>query len=166
MTKYRIYPKELEKIVQETKLIPRKIYYEEKLKLYHKYFIPIYGSEVIKVENISTIYETEYYFIRYGNKMNGCLSYPIYRNSYELLHNDNNIGDSEIINSNIAYSGAEIKFWFFINNIDFDKEEYKGFYSYIDPKNIKSIYDNKYYLVKYNPDDELMPCRIEQQRKN
>ena len=113
-----IYSPELEQIIAEYHYIPRMFRYKEKFKLYHKYWIPEFTNTVIKVIDISFIDDIEYYFIKYDDgKMYGCIPYPIeYNVVYELLHNYDNLEDQNIVNSDISYTGAEIRYWFIIND--------------------------------------------------
>lgn len=147
-----IYPKELEKEIIKSKYIPRKFQRNERMKLYHKYWVPLYEG-VVKVDDIMMIDNVEYYFIKYSNKMVGCTTYPLYYNdAYELLHNYDSIEKDQIINSNKSYSGAEIKFWFILNRINFDNSKYKGFWPFVNPYSMNVIADNKYYFVVNNKD--------------
>ena len=144
-----VYPGELEKEIIKNKYIPRKCRELEHLKLYHRYYTTIYG--VFKVENIESIKGIEYYFIKYNNgKLFGVISHPITDTIYELLHDYDEIEKVNLINSNKSYSGAEIKFWFVINKINFDNPNYKGFYQFLDPLSNNLLVDTKYYYVIYN----------------
>ena len=146
-----IYSESLEEEVIKTKYIPRKFKVNEKLKLYHKYWIPEYGGTV-KVSDIEIINGISYYFIKFDKNMSANITYPVtYSDMYELLHNYDNIEKQDIINSSKSYSGAEIKFWFVVNKIDLDNPKYKGFWSFLDDNSMSVVADNKYYFVKYNP---------------
>ena len=149
--KKHIYSEALEEEIINSLYIPRKFKSNEKLKLYHKYWIPEFEG-TIKVHEIEYINGIPYYFIKFGKNMCANITYPIsYSNMYELLHNYDNIENENIINSSKSYSGAEIKFWFIVNTIDFDNPLYKGFWSFLDDTSMSVVADNKYYFVKYNP---------------
>ena len=55
--KKQIYPSKLELEIRKNKYIPRQINKRERLKLYHKYYLPDYG--IIKVEDIELIEQVE-----------------------------------------------------------------------------------------------------------
>lgn len=149
--KKHIYSEALEEEIIDTHYIPRKFKPNEKLKLYHKYWIPEFGG-TIKVQEIEYINGVPYYFIKFSKNMSANITYPVmYSEMYELLHNYDNIEKENIINSSKSYSGAEIKFWFIVNKIDFDDPFYKGFWSFLDDTSMSVVADNKYYFVKYNP---------------
>ena len=61
--KKHIYSEALEEEIINTKYIPRKFKENEKLKLYHKYWIPEFGG-TIKVHEIEYINGIPYYFIK------------------------------------------------------------------------------------------------------
>ena len=149
--KKHIYSEALEEEVINTRYIPRKFRENEKLKLYHKYWVPEFGG-TIKVHEIEYINGIPYYFIKFNRNMSANITYPCnYTDMYELLHNYDNIEKENIINSSKSYSGAEIKFWFIVNKIDFDDPQYRGFWSFLDDTSMSVVADNKYYFVKYNP---------------
>lgn len=149
--KKHIYSEALEEEIINTKYIPRKFKENEKLKLYHKYWIPEFGG-TIKVHEIEYINGIPYYFIKFNKNMSANITYPCnYIDMYELLHNYDNIENENIINSSKSYSGAEIKFWFIVNKINFNDYRYKGFWSFVDDTSMSVVADNKYYFVKYNP---------------
>lgn len=148
MKKY-IYSEALEEEVKKTHYIPRKFRENEKLKLYHKYWIPEFGGTV-KVNEIEYIDGIPYYFIKFSKNMSANITYPCnFSGMYEMLHNYDNIENENIINSQKSYSGAEIKFWFICNNIDFNDPLYKGFCPFLDDTSMSVVADNKYYFVKY-----------------
>ena len=149
-----VYPDELEKEIIKNKYIPRKCRELEHLKLYHRYYTTRYG--VFKVENIESIKGIEYYFIKYNNgKLFGVISHPITDTIYELLHDYDEIEKVNLINSNKSYSGAEIKFWFVINNINFKDQKYDGFLSFLNANSKNIISDSKYYFVYRNKSKRL-----------
>ncbi len=148
--KYHIYPAKLEEYIISSRFIPRKIRSNEHLKIFHKYWTTSF-DRTIKVEDIFTAERVEYYTIRYDFRMYGCISHPLAVDTcYELLHNKEGIENNIIINENNSYSGAEIKYWFIVNHIDFDDSKYSGFWSFLNPESDNLLIDNKYYFVSYD----------------
>lgn len=133
------YPDELwGEISKNYKYIPRKLRDDEKLKLDKRYWIPDYG--LVRVKEIINI-GTEYYIISYSNgSMFGVISYPV-DNCYELLKNFNSIEKDDILEKNKPIYGAEIKYWFAINNKDTSS-------SILD--NLHSLKDSTKYLIRAN----------------
>ena len=144
-----IYIEDLESIVLQYNYIPRIFRPNEKFKLYHKYYVPEFKG-IIKVVNIEVIDDIEYYFFKYDNlKLDACISYPIeYEGVYELLHNYDRLEDKDIINSEISYTGAEIRYWFIMHNYK-DYKKYKPLYPYLKCTGKYSMTDNRKYYINY-----------------
>lgn len=144
-----LYPDVLQsEVVKSKKYIPRKLCHKEHMKIYHKYYNQEYG--IFKVQEIYYEKSTEYYHINFGKEMNAVIQYPSYNNNktYELLYNYDNIEDKSIINNQLkSFTGAEIKFWFTVNKVNFLHENYRGFFN--DLKNNK-LYDTKKYHIRRN----------------
>ena len=156
--KRSIYPPKLESYIRRNKYIPRKIRENEHLKLYHKYWLEDY-DDVIKIDEIFEVNKTKYYTIKYKT-MTGCISDPVSKLTYELLHNKENLEKLNIINSDISYTGAEIKYWFIINNINIESgSKYSGFWSFLNPASKNLLIDNKFYFVSYNS-NRKQKCQI------
>ena len=145
-----LYPENLEKeIVRYKNYIPRKLRNKEHLKLYAKYYTDEYG--IFKVINIEKIYGIEYYYIVYRNQFQAVITYPISRESrcFQLLKNYNKLEKENIINKSKEYTGAEIKFWFTANNINFKDDNFSGFEKYFSKNNTK-IKDSSKYKLRRN----------------
>lgn len=130
---------------KDYKYIPRIIKYNESLKIRHKYWLQDFES-IVKVEEVFYINDDIYYTVkdcitgRYA-----AISVSETSTNYELLVDYNEVlSTSEIVNTDIAYSGAEIRSWFFYNYSD----KYENFLSYLDFYNDKhSINDSKVYYL-------------------
>lgn len=159
-SKRSIYPPKLEEYIKANKVIPRKIREGEHLKLYHKYWIDWY-DDILKVLDIYYIDSAEYYVTRDTQKLHGCITYPIdHNNTYEMLHNKYNIEEKNIINDNISYSGADIKYWFSVNDINLATgEKYSGFWSFLSYGSKNYLMDSKYYFVSYK-ENRRQRCQI------
>ena len=66
----------------------------------------------------------------------------------------------DLINSEKSYTGAEIKYWFLMNNIDLEfGSQYAGFWSFLNPCSKTLLIDNKFYYVSYNV-ERKQKCQI------
>lgn len=147
--KRSIYPPKLEEYIRKNKYIPRKVRDNEHLKLYHRYWLEDY-NDVVKVDDIFITRSVEYYSIR-CKSMAGCIPAPVPNYTYELLHNKGRIEKVDLINSKKSYTGAEIKYWFLMNNIDLEfGSQYAGFWSFLNPCSKNLLIDNKFYYVSFN----------------
>ena len=157
MKNLNIFPEELEYIIKKKGFIPRRVT-NARLKPKHKYYIPEYKG-IVKVEDIISISNINYYIITYGNGMNGCTSAQM--TGYELLKDYYHIADKNIINSDQSYYGYEIRFWFVKNQIDIHKIKYKGFYKYFTDKDY-IISDFKRYILTCERKDGSRECKIKE----
>ena len=156
--KRSIYPPKLEEYIRKNKYIPRKVRDNEHLKLYHRYWLEDY-NEVVKVDDIFMVRCIEYYSIR-CKSMVSCIPAPVPKYTYELLHNKECIEKVDLINSEKSYTGAEIKYWFLMNNIDLEfGSQYAGFWSFLNPCSKNLLIDNKFYYVSYNI-ERKQKCQI------
>lgn len=143
----RIYPIELVQAMHKFNYIPRVLNPNEHLKLYHRYWIPDLGG-LVKVKDVWKDSKIEYYLIRCKNDMYVCCSHPIsnIEDSYELLHDYDDIYKDNIINNHKSYTGAEIKYWFTLN---YDKS-YEKFSKYLNQHGKMFLNDNRRYKVTIN----------------
>ena len=146
-----IYPEKLAEVVVKYKqFIPRRLHYYEHLKLYHRYWNEELGE--FKVKDFLNFNGVDYYFINYENDKQGLLTYPINYDTkcYELLRNFETLQEESVINNRTrTFTGAEIRFWFVVNNIDFsDEENYKGFLCSLVYEN--GVKDTAKYMVRRN----------------
>jgi hypothetical protein len=159
-----IYPKHVAEYISISKnnYIPRHIKENEHLKQFHRY-LDIYDNFPFKVEEVQYISDTEYYNVRYPDYLYAEIPFPL--SSYyimELLHDNNGIESLDnIINSRKSFTGAEIKYWFFIHRIDIEDKKYCGFWSFINPNSKNVISDDKYYFIKGDYEDDMYKkCKI------
>ena len=132
----------LEKFVLKNKLIPRKLRYNEHLKLFHKYWIEEYG--IVKIVDVFDYNYTEYYIIKYGDRLDACLPYPISSatTTYELLKNDDHIENIKFGKSSCKLTGAELKYWLLHSGIELTDNIINQY---------KDLVDNKLYNIYRNP---------------
>lgn len=159
-----IYPKKLEDIIKENHYIPRVLRDYESFKLYHRYW-DIYNEELFKIIDITEIDGDNYYIINVNDSYTSIIPEPKSITSYyEILKDYYCIAETNIINDNAYYTGAEIKYWFSINEIPIDGI-YKGFFRYFSVNNKVYLYDSKKYKVIYNPNNKYSPCNIIKENK-
>lgn len=81
---------------------------------------------------------------------------------YKIQYDHREIYKEEIINSDKVYTGAEIIYWFFMNNINCFNKKYKGFWRYIDNSSDHRIQDFNKYKITGNIDQKgnYINCKI------
>ena len=158
----KLYPKELGIFARKFKLIPSLVKSKSEIRKYGKYMSVQQATEGFKVEDIIEVNDDIYYQIRFlSSGRQAVVPYEDKFTYYTLFNDINNIRRlPTIINTDKAYFGSEIKYWFFINNIDLNSEKFINFKSLImDSKHF--IADNKMYYLKgnYLPlEDKYVSC--------
>lgn len=163
-----IYPKCITDYMEKKGVlyVPRKLRCGEHLKLYRRYF-QLFPELYFKVIDIYDVGNREYYSIKYQD-LNGETSYPVNKNTYEMMIDKNDISKLDnIINTKISYTGAEIKFWFYTHNIDLESEKYSGFWSFLFYGSKNEISDEKSYFVYSTLDNNgnYRKCKFSMDKK-
>ena len=138
----------------DTKFIEGKYYY---ISYYGKYF------KVISVEyDENGIFDSAYVKWEDGYYGMYCTKLDINRDYILEVDTDEIYKESCIINNKKIYTGAEIKYWFFINDITAMNTIYTEFWKYVDSRSLAYIIDtNKYKLVaKVNTKGEYEDAKI------
>jgi hypothetical protein len=145
-----IYPAKISSFLNKHPLyVPYKICKpNERLKYYRRYWFED-RQEIIKVLEIYEIDDIEYYFIKIGTSLYGSIPYPVKEATYELVPDTKDLFSKDnIIGDNNYYTGAEIKFWFFLHK-EILRKYSKDIVSFIDPDSKNVLNDNIYYRVEY-----------------
>ena len=159
----RIYPKLIsEFLTDNSHYIPKQVRYLSEIKQFAKYISAEQGIG-FKIEEIININDQTYYQVRFlDNNRQAVLPYEETFHYYELLTDKIDMrAVKNIINTNIPYYGSEIKYWFFVNNIDLDSEKYLDLKPII-LQSYSSISDRKLYLLFGEYKDNIYTaCRAE-----
>ena len=148
-----IYPAKISSFLKKHPVyVPYKICKpNERLKYYRRYWFED-RQEIIKVLEIYEIDGIEYYFIKIGTSLYGSIPYPVKEATYELVPDTKDLFSRDnIIGDNNYYSGAEIKFWFFLHK-DVLKKYSRDIVSFIDTNSKNVLNENIYYRVEYYND--------------
>ena len=139
----------LEQLVRTRKLIPHKILNGERMIKGEFYYSAFYGKtfRVISAEydKSGTLTGAE---VKY-NDGNICWICTDLNpgEDYYLTMDKRNIMDMDIVNSRKPFSGAEIRYWFFMNNITVLDSKYACFWPYVEQYNANSIDDKSTYTL-------------------
>ena len=147
--------KKLESIIKEKKIIPHRILPGEKLIVGEKYYDGYHDKifKVISVEyNEDGSLDGAYIKMDDGNYAWISSDLDI-ANDYYITNDNYSIHSINIINNKHIYSGAEIRYWFFINDITVMNRKYSCFWPYIDPTNPGSIDDSYTYIISADVDE-------------
>ena len=153
----------LEKLIKRKKIIPYQVNPGDKL-LRGKWYYDIYYSSLFKV------LEVKY-------KPGGILDYAITKSDegysnyistqltpyedYIIDYDRNGLAEEVIINSEKSYTGAEIRYWFFMNDINCFDPKYKLFWTYVDTYSKNKVSDKqKYFLYAVLKNNVYSHCRV------
>lgn len=145
----------LENFIRNKNYIPHKIIPGEKLIVGEKYYDGFY-NKIYKVLNVE--YSDNGLFEGAQVKMDDntyawITSQPNIYTDYYITYDIYKIYNINIINNKHIYSGAEIRYWFFINNITVMDKKYACFWPFIDPTNPGSIDDEFTYTISASTDE-------------
>lgn len=140
----------LETLIREKHLIPYSLTHVDRYER-GKYYFDEFRGKLFKVLFVKYYYtgELEGAEIKYEDGMGAYMCTDInpgydYRTEKDIneLYNK-----SDIVNDGNIYTGAEIKYWFFIRNISCFNKKYKDFWKLVDSYSIDQIADNKLYTL-------------------
>lgn len=136
--------------IRKNHLIPHRVTREIPYRKNNIYYSSYWGSifKVISVEYDSDTKEFLGAYIRYESNYYGMICSELNIDDYELEVDVKKIYKQNIINSNIPYSGAEIRYWFFVNQINGFNPVYRGFWKFIDNTSGHKIVDDNKYIVR------------------
>jgi hypothetical protein len=153
----------LEKQIKRKRLIPYQMTPTDKFMRGKWYYDQYYG-------NIFKVLEVKY---KQGNILEyaitksdeGYSSYistpPVPFEDYIIEHDTTDIVERDIINSEKSYTGAEIRYWFFMNDITCFDPKYKYFWTYVDTYSNNRVADRqKYFLYAVLKNNVYTHCRV------
>lgn len=157
--------KKLEESIRTKHVIPYILGVKDKYEKGNYYFSAFYGKifKVLFVKYYNTG-ELEGAEIRHTDGLHAYMCTEIDPEcDYLLIRDVKEIYNrKEIVNDGQIYTGAEIRYWFYMNNIDCFNRKYKGFWNYIDSYSPKRINDNDKYMMmaKYDRFGNYTQCRM------
>lgn len=133
---YESFYENLHKLIRSKHYIPYRILTSDtKLEIGKRYYIGYY-RQTMKV--ISVEYDRygilDYCYVRWDDGCYGsyCTDLSILDDYFIDVDIDNICKVDDILNSNSIYTGAEIKYWFFCNDITANTEKYKLIWGELD----------------------------------
>ena len=156
--------KKLEELVIRKHLVPyslnRRDRYEKGKYYYSEFLGMTFKVLFVKYYDSGELEGAE---VRYENGLQAYICTDIdpgydYRleKDYRAIYKDNIVNDGKV------YTGAEIRYWFFINGIDCFNGIYKGFWNLIDTYSTRKITDSTKYIICADPTvtGKYYNCRI------
>lgn len=138
----------LEKIIKRKKIIPYKLFPYEKLVKGKWYYDSRFNNifKIVEVEYKDGI--LDHAIIVTDEGFTSYISTPLdFYNDYRIEFDKRNIVEQDIINSHKSFYGAEIRYWFYMNNIDSFNRKYRDFWQFLEETSDNKINDNSKYLL-------------------
>ncbi len=143
--------KKLDDIVRSKNIIPYRLGVRDRYEKGNYYFSGFYGKifKVLFVKYYNSG-ELEGAEIKHSDGLHAYMCTEIDPGyDYLLIKDDSDINSrKDIVNDNHMYTGAEIRYWFYIKNIDCFNRKYKGFWDYVDTYSKKRLNDHDVYMLK------------------
>lgn len=139
----------LEKQIRQKKIIPYMIFPNEKYKI-NKWYYSYYYDNVFKVEEVEYNEDGSLNsaYIKTDENTYSYITTDLDLEDYSVYKDRREIYKMNIINNSESFTGAEIVYWFFINNITSFDKKYHGFWKYIDRYSKDRINDRDRYYIK------------------
>ena len=141
--------KKIEEVIKSKHVIPYELGIRDRYEKGNYYFSGFYGKvfKVLFVKYYKTG-ELEGAEIKHSDGLHAYMCTEIDPGSdYLLIKDINNIAFKKEIVNNGIYTGAEIRYWFFMHGIDCFNGKYKGFWNYVDTYSTNRINDNDRYMM-------------------
>lgn len=130
----------------DTKFVEGKTYY---ISYYRKSF-KVITAEYDETGGIDNIY------VKWDDGCYGvyCTELDIYSDYILEQDMDDIYKEATLVNNKKIYTGAEIKYWFYINDITAFNKQYADFWKYLDEHSEAYIKDNTKYKLAAKTDDD------------
>lgn len=153
----------LEKQIRQKKIIPYMVFPNEKFKT-NKWYYSFFYNTIFKVLDHKYNKDGS---LDYAYTMSDDGNYALITTDidsledYSVSRDRRSIYKLNIINYDESFTGAEIVYWFFMNNIDSLNIKYQGFWKFIDRYSIYRISDRDRYFVRAKLiGDKYVDCQI------
>lgn len=156
---------DIDEKIKKKKVIPYSIFPGDKFRKGKWYYSRFFNDffKVLEVEYAEDGRLEEAYIISDKNRYS-LITTDLCTDDLILEKDSKNIYKSDIFNTNIPYTGAEIRYWFFIHDIDCFNQKYGNFWKYVDRYSEYCLDDRKKYRCYGNQDIEgnLINCRVKE----
>lgn len=166
MNKNIIYARSysLDEKIREQHFIPYRVkgdHYIRGKRYYNGYWDMCFRVFEVKYDKETN--ELEHIYVKADDNTYHLLTFDLDACDFVLKEDFKKLYNKRIINSEEVYTGAEIVYWFYINNIDCFNKKYKGFWKFVDSNSRFRISDNTRYRISGDYDKELgkyVNCKI------
>lgn len=146
-----IYSNGLDRCIKENYNIPYRLHQKARYRNKCWYWLE-HERDVFKVEEV--LYEFDgpaptlnHVILRSSNGYMSWICTDLTTYDFFIERDIYNIRNQKIINSNKSFSGGEIEYWFFMNEISLNSNKYKNFAKYLNPRSCYKLEPFKYYYI-------------------
>lgn len=155
---------QIDERIKKKKVIPYSIYPGEKY-IKGKWYYSSYYDMFFRVLDLKyQDGELLYAYIQSDNNRYSSIATELCTDDYMISSDRKNIYRSYIFNSNIPYTGAEIRYWFFMHDINSFNPKYAEFWKYVDQYSLERLDERKKYKCYASIDlnGNLTNCRVKE----
>lgn len=153
----------LEKLIKRKRVIPYQANPGDRF-MRGKWYYDLFYSTLYKILDVKygTNNMLEYAITKSDEGYSSYITTPLSPyEDYIIDFDTNDIAETNIINSEKSYTGAEIRYWFFMNDITCFDPKYRYFWTYVDTYSNNRISDKqKYFLYASLKNDVYTHCRV------
>jgi len=153
----------LERLIKRKRIIPYQINPGDKF-IKGKWYYDTYYNSLFKVTEVK--YNSgnilDYAITKSDEGYSSYITSPLSPyEDYIIDFDTKDIATMNIINSEKSFTGAEIRYWFFMNDINCFDPKYKYFWTYVDTYSNNKVADKqKYFLYAGLKNNVYTKCRV------
>ena len=157
------YDNSLERLIKRKRIIPYQVNPGDKF-IKGKWYYDTYYNSLFKVTEVK--YNTgnilDYAITKSDEGYSSYITSPLSPyEDYIIDFDTKDIATMNIINSEKSFTGAEIRYWFFMNDINCFDPKYKYFWTYVDTYSNNKVADKqKYFLYAGLKNNVYTKCRV------
>ena len=157
------YDNSLERLIKRKRIIPYQVNPGDKF-IKGKWYYDTYYNSLFKVTEVK--YNTgnilDYAITKSDEGYSSYITTPLSPyEDYIIDFDTKDIATMNIINSEKSFTGAEIRYWFFMNDINCFDPKYKYFWTYVDTYSNNKVADKqKYFLYAGLKNNVYTKCRV------
>jgi hypothetical protein len=139
----------LERMIRSKKIIPYQIRPNDKY-IKGKWYYNFEFGEIFKVLEVEYIHGVvlDHVCTKSLDNHYSYLCTDLSTEDYQIAFDSNEIYKQNIFEEKRTYTGAEIRYWFFMNNIHGFDKKYSVFWDYVDTFSKRRLKDTSRYIIK------------------
>lgn len=154
----------LENHIKYKKIIPYRLFPNERY-IKDRWYYSYYYNNIFKIEEVryNRNGSIDHAYIKTDDENFAYISTDIDADyDYAIYRDRRGICNMDIINNPESFTGAEIVYWFFMNNIDSTNLKYQEFWKFVDRYSLDRINDRCRYFIRGKLiGNKYLDCRVD-----